>query len=103
MISAPSGSQRLIANGINPTFHTTREKSPTGGIRIYGEFVDVVLKLGLLNACLELERYGMQIVSENVANIYCGYSAGSFPEAGHAKQFTKVMLAPQFDPHQPQQ
>ena len=84
--------ERLIAIAINPTFQIARKKSPTGRIRIYGEFVDVVLKLGMPNACLELERYGMQIASENVADIYCGYSADSFPEAGHAKQFTKVCL-----------
>jgi hypothetical protein len=84
--------ERLIANAINPTFQMTREKSPIGRIRIYGEFVDVVLKLGMLDACLELERYAMQIASENVADIYCGYSADSFPQAGHAKQFTKVCL-----------
>jgi len=84
--------ERMIANVINPTFQMARERSLTGRIRVYGEFVDVVLKLGMLNACLELERYGMQIASQNVADIYCGYSADSFPEAGHAKQFTKVCL-----------
>jgi hypothetical protein len=83
---------RLIANAIEPTFQMTREKSPTGRIRIYGEFVDVVLKLGMPDACLELERYARQVSSENAAHIYCGYSADSFPEAGHAKQFTKVCL-----------
>jgi hypothetical protein len=84
--------ERLIANAINPTFQMTREQSPTGRIRIYGEFADVVFKLGMPDACLELERYAMQIASENVADIYCGYSTDSFPEAGHAKQFTKVCL-----------
>ena len=84
--------QRLIANAINPIFQMAREKSPTGRIRIYGEFVDVVLKLGMPNACLELERYGMQIASDNMADIYCGYSADAFPDAGYAKQFTKVCL-----------
>jgi hypothetical protein len=69
-----------------------RDKSPTGRIRIYGEFVDVVLKLGMPDACLELERYARQVSSENVADIYCGYSADSFPETEHAKQFTKVGL-----------
>jgi hypothetical protein len=69
-----------------------RQKSPVGRIRVYGEFVDLVLRLGMPDACLELERYAMQIASENVADIYCGYSADVFPDAGYAKQFTKVCL-----------
>jgi hypothetical protein len=84
--------EHLITNAIGPTVQTAREKSPTSRIRIYGEFVDVVLKLGRLDACLELERYGTQIASENVADVYCGYSADTFPDAGCAKQFTKVCL-----------
>jgi len=69
-----------------------REKSPTGRVRIYGEFVDVVLKLGKPDACFELERHENQIASENVADVYCGYSADAFPDAGFAKPFTKVCL-----------
>lgn len=84
--------ERLLANAINPTVQTAREKSPTDRIRIYGEFVDVVLKLGRPDVCLELERYGSQIASENVADVYCGYSADAFPDAGFAKPFTKVCL-----------
>jgi hypothetical protein len=34
----------------------------------------------------------MQVTSENAADIYCGYSADAFPDAGYAKQFTKVCL-----------
>jgi hypothetical protein len=55
--------------------------APTGRIRIYGEFVDVVLKLGMLDACLELERYAMQVSSENAAHIY-STSRISFPPSG---------------------
>jgi hypothetical protein len=84
--------ERLIDSAINPTFQMAREKSPTGRIRIYGEFADAVLKLGKPDACLELERYGVQIASENVADVYCGYSAEAFPDAGCAKQFTRVCL-----------
>jgi hypothetical protein len=82
----------LIANALNPTVEMAREKSPTGRIRIYGEFVDVVLKLGRPDVCLELERYGGQIASDDVADVYCGYSADAFPDAGFARQFTKVCL-----------
>jgi hypothetical protein len=84
--------KRLIENAINPTIQMAREKSPTGRIRVYGELADAVLKLGMPDVCLELERYGVQIASENVADIYCGYSADTFPDAGCAKQFTKVCL-----------
>jgi hypothetical protein len=84
--------ERLLANAISPTVQMAREKSPAGRIRIYGEFVDVVLKLGTPDVCLELERYGNQIASENVADVYCGYSADAFPDAGFAKPFTKVCL-----------
>jgi hypothetical protein len=84
--------ERLIANALSPTVEMAREKSPTGRIRIYGEFVDVVLKLGRPDVCLELERYGGQIASDDVADVYCGYSADAFPDAGFAKQFTKVCL-----------
>ena len=84
--------KRLIENAINPTFQMAREKSPTGRIRVYGELADAVLKLGMPDVCLELERYGVQIASENVADVYCGYSADTFPDAGCAKQFTKVCL-----------
>jgi hypothetical protein len=84
--------ERLLANAISPTVQTAREKSPTGRIRIYGEFVNVVLKLGKPDVCLELERYGSQIAAENAADVYCGYSADAFPDAGFAKPFTKVCL-----------
>jgi hypothetical protein len=84
--------ERLIANAISPTVQMAREKSPTGRICIYGEFVDVVLKLGKTDACMELERYGNQVASEDVADVYCGYSADAFPDAGFAKPFTKVCL-----------
>jgi MEDS: MEthanogen/methylotroph, DcmR Sensory domain len=84
--------KRLIENSINPTFQMAREKSPTGRIRVYGELADAVLKLGMPDVCLELERYGVHIASENVADVYCGYSADTFPDAGCAKQFTKVCL-----------
>jgi hypothetical protein len=84
--------KRLIENAINPTFQMAREKSPTGRICLYGELSDAVLKMGRPEACLELERYGGQIASENVADVYCGYSADAFPDAGCARQFTKVCL-----------
>jgi hypothetical protein len=84
--------EHLITNAIGPTVQTAREKSPRGRIRIYGELVDAVLKLGNLDACFELERYARQVSSENVADIYCGYSADAFPDAGYAKEFTKVCL-----------
>lgn len=84
--------KRLIENAINPTFQMAREKSPTGRIRVYGEFAGEVLMLGMTEACLELERYGNQIASEDVADVYCGYSTNSFPNAGCARQFTKVCL-----------
>ncbi len=84
--------KRLIENAINPTFHMAREKSPTGRIRVYGELADAVLRLGMPEVCLELERYGVQIASENVADIYCGYATDTFPDAGCARQFTKVCL-----------
>ncbi len=83
---------RLVGNAIDPTVQESREKSPAGRIRIYGEFADLVLREGKLDSCLELERYGVQIASENAADIYCGYSAGSFPDAGSARHFTKVCL-----------
>jgi hypothetical protein len=70
--------KRLIENAINPTFQMAREKSTTGRIRVYGELADAVLWLGMPEVCLELERYGVQIASENVADIYCGYSTDSF-------------------------
>jgi hypothetical protein len=84
--------KRLIENAINPTFQLAREKSLTGRIRLYGELADAVLRLGRPEACLELERYGGQIASENVADVYCGYSVDAFPDAGCARQFTKVCL-----------
>ena len=84
--------KRLIENAINPTFQLARERSPTGRIRVYGEFANAVLWLGMPEACLDLERYAVQIASENVADIYCGYSTDTFPHAGCAKQFTKVCL-----------
>jgi len=84
--------KRLIENAISPTFQLARERSPKGRIRVYGEFADAVLWLGMPEACLELERYGVQIASDNVADIYCGYSTDTFPDAGCAKQFTKVCL-----------
>jgi hypothetical protein len=84
--------QRLIANAIDPTVQVAREKSPTGRVRIYGDLADALLKSGQPDVCLELERYGNQIVSEDVADIYCGYSTDAFPNAGFAKQFTKVCL-----------
>jgi hypothetical protein len=84
--------ERLIANAINPTFQMAREKSPTDRIRVYGELVDAVLKLGKPDVCLELERYGNQLASENGADVYCGYSVDAFPDAGCARQFTKVCL-----------
>ena len=84
--------KRSIGNAISPTVQMARDKSPTGRIRIYGEFVDAVLKLGKPDVCLELERYGNQIAAENVADVYCGYSADAFPDAGCAKPFTKVCL-----------
>jgi hypothetical protein len=84
--------KRLIENAINPTFQMAREKSTTGRIRVYGELADAVLWLGMPEVCLELERYGVQIASENVADIYCGYSTDSFPDSGCAEQFTKVCL-----------
>jgi hypothetical protein len=84
--------KRLIENAINPTFKLARQKSRTDRIRVYGELADEMLKLGKPDACLELERYGNQIVSEDVADIYCGYSADAFPDAGCARQFTKVCL-----------
>jgi hypothetical protein len=84
--------ERLLANAISPTVQMAGEKSPAGRIRIYGEFADVVLKIGRPDVCLELERYASQIASENVADVYCGYSADAFPDAGYAKPFTKVCL-----------
>ena len=84
--------KRLIESAINPTFQMAREKSPTGRIRVYGELADAVLHLGMPDVCLELERYGVQIASENVADVYCAYSADTFPDAGCAKQFIKVCL-----------
>jgi hypothetical protein len=84
--------ERLLANAISPTIQMACEKSPAGRIRIYGEFADAVLKLGKPDVCLELERYGSRIASENVADVYCGYSADAFPDAGFAKPFTKLCL-----------
>jgi MEDS: MEthanogen/methylotroph, DcmR Sensory domain len=84
--------ERLLANVLSPTVQMACEKSPAGRIRIYGEFVDVVLKLGKPDVCLELERYASQIASENASDVYCGYSTDAFPDAGCARQFTKVCL-----------
>ena len=51
-----------------------------------------VLKLGKPDVCLELERCGVQIASENVADVYCGHLVDAFPDAGCARQFTEVCL-----------
>jgi hypothetical protein len=69
-----------------------REKSPSGRIRIYGELADAVLRLGNADVCLKLERYGNQLASECATDVYCGYAADTFPDAGRAWQFTKVCL-----------
>lgn len=83
----------LLTNAINPTVQTARAKSLSGRVRIYGEFADAMLKLGRPDLCLELERYGTRMASEDVADIYCGYSADAFPDAGFAIQFTRVCLS----------
>ena len=84
--------EALLEHVIGPTFQNALAKTPMAGLRVYGEFVDVLLRLRKPELCLKLERFGNQLASENRADVYCAYSADAFLDAGFAKHFTQVCL-----------
>jgi hypothetical protein len=84
-------SEALLAQVIEPTFQMALVKSPMARLRVYGEFVDVLVRLGKPEVCLQLEQFGNQL-AEGGAEVYCAYSADTFPDAGFAKHFTHVCL-----------
>ena len=82
---------KVVETFIELVVRPAQERSESGRVRIYGEFVDAILsRLGNADAALEVERFGNRLVSEGAAKIYCGYSAHSFPDASFARPFMKL-------------
>jgi signal transduction histidine kinase/ActR/RegA family two-component response regulator len=65
----------------------------TGGVRVYGEIVDVFAHAQEHAAALELEALWDDLLAEGGVELLCGYTLGTFAEANLAEAFDAVCRA----------
>jgi MEDS: MEthanogen/methylotroph, DcmR Sensory domain len=85
-----AGEEDVIRKRIGVPMMECLKASPSGRIRVYGEFVNVLIAAGEAKLCFELERLSNELIKEHPMRIYCGYSTESFPERRFANDFETV-------------
>jgi len=84
--------ESVLGRIIAPAVQQARAGSVKGRVRIYGELADAMFRLHNPEVAKELERQGTQIGADAKTKIWCGYCEDTFPDASHAKHFTRVCL-----------
>jgi signal transduction histidine kinase len=77
---------------VAPIIARSAERKP-GGIRAYGEMVDLLSRRGNTAAAIEIEELWNEVSHEQPITMLCGYHMGSFRDATHTAALDRICHA----------
>jgi signal transduction histidine kinase len=77
---------------VSPVIARSAARKP-GGIRAYGEMVDLLSRRGNTDAAIEIEELWNEVSREQPISMLCGYHMGSFRDATHTASLDRICRA----------
>jgi len=88
--------ERLVPDrfrsSVTPFVTRSVARSP-GGIRAYGEMVDLLARRGNTGAAIEIEELWNEVSHDQPISMLCGYHMGSFRDATHTASLARICRA----------